>query len=424
VDNKNYLSKNLSGWNQRFRNTDDAAIYQREWINNAYYQSMYSDTLKNNNIRLSFEWLLLQALPDGAPLKYNHVGSISFESLAYFGAKLLDNDQFIWLSGKALDYKNEKGNRALSQPGVENPLDLVGKSPSQGSCLLFGGSGLPNQIGPLAPDKIVFREGWTNDSAYLLLNLRFTGWHRYKATNTVTLLYKNGILGSDQMSDETFRWLPAGRSLFRDKRIPRENLNGLIIEKVGLSRILFELTGLGSPWAQDPPHYAEVEEFTTGKKKDSSTTVIEDWHGWTHDRSILFHREGPIVIIDNAWGPKGHTAGLSWNLISDNILENHQIQLRTIENPAQVVFVPLSSGEFETFEISSAQKDVPNIQVQYLSNEGNISLLSVFLTEDWVGGNIQLAQDEEGLVLEIFSIDEHLEIPLSEYIKKVSNPED
>jgi hypothetical protein len=418
VKNQDYLNQNLSGWMHRFRNTDDAAVYQPEWINNAYYQSLYSDTTISDNTRLSFEWLLLQASPNGAPLKYNHIGSASFESLAYLGAKLLDDERFIWLSGRALDYKNERGNRVYPQPGVENSTDLMGKSPSQGSCLLFGGSGLPNQIGPLAPDKIVFRNGWASDSTYLLLNLRFTGWHRYKATNTVTLLSQNGNLASDQMSEEIFRWLPVGRSLFRDKRIPRENLNGLIVEKVGLSKILSELTGFGSSWAQDPPYYAKVEEFTTGIKMDSSTTMIEDWNGWNHKRSILFHHEGPIVVIDDARGPTGHTAGVSWNLISDQILDIHRIQLRIGDNPAQVVFVPVSSGAFETVEITSTQKDDPNVHVQFLSDEGNVSLISVFLTEDWVGGQLQLSQDEDGLVLEIITNDEYLELPLSRFIKE------
>lgn len=415
-ENKAFLSQNLSGWSHRFRNTDDAAVYQPEWINNAFYQSLYSGSKNAGNVRLSFEWLLLQALPTGAPLKYNHIGSASFESLAYLGAKLLGDERLIWLSGRALDFKNERGYRVYSQPGVENSTDLIGRSPSQGSCLLFGGSGLPNQIGPLAPDKIVFRNGWGIDAAYLLLNLRFTGWHRFKATNTVTLLYQDGNLASDQMSDETFTWLPVGRSLFRDKRIPRENLNGLIVEKVGLSKILFELTGLGSPWAQDPPYYAEVEEFNTVSNMDSSTTTIEDWHGWYQNRSILFHHDGPIVVIDDASGAPGHTAGVSWNLISEQILDDNRIQLRSGDNPAQVVFVPLSPGTLEIEEITSAQEDGPNVQVQFLSDTGGISLLSVFLTKDSVGAQVRLSQDETGLVLEIDTTDEHLKLPLGRFL--------
>jgi len=34
-----YLERNQRGWLLRFRNTDDAFIYQPEWINNAYYQA-------------------------------------------------------------------------------------------------------------------------------------------------------------------------------------------------------------------------------------------------------------------------------------------------------------------------------------------------------------------------------------------------
>ena len=247
--NLSYLEQNLSGWMKRFSNTDDAAVYQPEWINNALYQSIFSGNTLSENVRLSFEWLLLLALPDGAPLRFNHIGSANLGGLGYLGANLLGDERFVWLSGRALEYLNEKGRPLAAQPGFDDQLSMVGLSPSQGSCLLFGDSGLPNQIGPLAPDKIVFRDGWASDSAYLLLNLRFTGWHRYKASNTITLLYKDGVLASDQLTGERFGWLPEGRSLFRDKRIPRENLNGLLVEKVGLSRVLNELTGLGSPWA-------------------------------------------------------------------------------------------------------------------------------------------------------------------------------
>lgn len=77
----------------------------------------------------------------------------------------------------------------FAQPAVEEPASLGGRSSTKGSCLLYSDLGLPNQKGPLAPDKIVFRDGWSPDVAYLLVNLRFTGWHRYKATGTVTLVY-------------------------------------------------------------------------------------------------------------------------------------------------------------------------------------------------------------------------------------------
>ena len=112
-------------------------------------------------------------------------------------------------------------------------------------------------------------------------------------------------------------WLPEGRSLFRDKRIPRENLNGLVIKKGRTGFGLFWLTGLGGPWAQDPPAYAQVEQFETGALLDTCTTSLKDWHGWHHRRKVLFYREGPVVIVDQAQGPADQEGALRWHILKD-----------------------------------------------------------------------------------------------------------
>lgn len=296
--NRDYLEHTPRGWLARFCNTDDAFIYQQEWISNAYFQSLYTSEAPENNVRLSFEWLLLQALPDGVPLRYNHPVCASLAGTAYLGVHLLEDPRYVWLAEQSLMDMEAQGTYLSAQPGAEQPVYLAGLSPTQGSCLLYGASGLPNQIGPLAPDKIVFRDGWSPDSAYLLLNLRFTGWHRYKATNTATLLYQNGPLAVEALDGEPFAWLPVGRSAFRDKRVPRENLNGLLIEHSGMSAVIYALTGIGSPWAQNPPFYAEVIAFETSDELDWSHTRLADWRGWQHDRWIYFyHGGGPIVVV-------------------------------------------------------------------------------------------------------------------------------
>ena len=114
------------------------------------------------------------------------------------------------------------------------------------------------------------------------MNLRFTGWHRYKASNTISLVYQGGPLVVEQTVGQPFAWLPEGRSLFRDKRIPRENLNGLLIKRSGMSAVLYQMTGIGGPWAQDPPHYAEVLAFRTGDELDWSHVQLADWRRWRH----------------------------------------------------------------------------------------------------------------------------------------------
>ena len=82
------------------------------------------------------------------------------------------------------------------------------------------------------------------------------------------------------LDGQPFSWLPVGRSLFRDKRIPRENLNGLVVEKTGMATVLYTLTGIGGPWAQDPPYYAEVVAFETGKEMDWAHIRLTGWLGW------------------------------------------------------------------------------------------------------------------------------------------------
>lgn len=350
--NRAYLARNRRGWVERFRVTDDAIVYQPEWIFNAYFQSLYTGEFAQENARRSLEWLLLQALPDGAPLRYNHPVQISLAGIAYLGAILFQDPRHVWLAGRAVEALEERGDYLFAQPGVEKPVSLEGRSPTEGSCLLYGDSGLPNQKGPLAPDKIVFRDGWGRDARYLLVNLRFTGWHRYKATGTVTLVYRGGVLSADVLDGQPFSWLPVGRSLFRDKRIPRENLNGLVVEKTGMAAVLYGLTSFGSPWAQDPPYYAEVVAFETSSEKDWAHIRLVSWRGWQHNRWIYFYRNGgPVVVMDEVRGPAGAKAGVVWHLVGGEPSAAGRFRLRNNDILTEVLVLPLdSNGKVEVWK--------------------------------------------------------------------------
>lgn len=406
--NREYLERNQRGWIARFRNTDDALIYQLEWINNAYFQSLYTGETPYSNVRRSFEWLLLQALPDGAPLQYNHPARLSLAGIAYLGAHLLKDPRYVWLAGRALTDLEAQGGYLYAQPGVEQPVSLTGYSPTQGSCLLYGDSGLPNQAGPLAPDKIVLRDGWSEDAAYLLLNLRFTGWHRYKATNMVMVVYQSGSLASDVLTGEYFVWLPTGRSLFRDKRIPRENLNGLLVERAGLGAVLYQLTGVGGPWAQDPPHNAQVVAFETGDERDWAHTRLSSWGGWQHDRWVyLYHDGGPIVVVDEAQGPPGGQAALAWHLTGVGCMEDQRVRLRDGEKPAEVLLVP--AGSEGRLEVTEGEDGDPGLRVIYYTlTNGQLRLVTLLLAGRWTDAEViwieddlslQLAQGEQRIVL-------------------------
>ncbi|MGC9467690.1 MAG: hypothetical protein ACP5HS_03800 [Anaerolineae bacterium] len=397
--NQDYLLRNQRGWTERFRNTDDALVYQLEWINNAYFQSLYQEDCSELNQMYSFEWLLLQSLPDGDRLGYNHPAHPSLVGVAYLGATLLEDPRYVWLAGRSLDALEAQDGYLGAQPGVESPVDLLGRSPTDGSCLLYGNSGLPNQRGPLAPDKIVLRDGWKGDALYAMLNLRFAGWHRYKATNTVSLVYKGEPVIQEVATGEPFSWVPVGRSLFRDKRIPRENLNGLLIPRSGLSGALGTVTGVGSPWAQDPPHYAAVKDVQIGDEVSYVHTRTSNWHRWQHDRQMyLYHGEGPLVILDTASGPRNEAASLSWHLPEGEEVGNRRFRLGEQNSFVEVVWLPWGAQG----DLLSNRRTDGSLFVRCEGVAGGVDWITVVLQGQWVGAEVAL--DMEADVLSIGSM--------------------
>ncbi len=391
--NQAYLAENRRGWLQAFRVTDDAAVYQPEWIENAWFQAAYSGETNFANLQRSFEWLKLLAAPDGSPLGYNHLTASALADSAYWGAALTGDAVLLWLAGRALDYLEAHDQPLSAQPGAETALPGEGRSPQSGSCLLYGNSGLPTQNGPLAPDKIVLRGGWEADDLYLLLNLRFSGWHRYKASNAIVSLYQAGPLLVEQSSGPTPAWLPEGRSLFRDKRIPRENLNGLLVSQRGLGAVLYALSGHGSPWAQDPPYYAEVARFEPGEAFDLSVTRLADWHGWQHERAIYFYASGVVAIFDRAAGPRGQAAALTWHLAGENLIPGERILLREEgagQSAAEVLFLPITATPLE-FQSEAPVGGQQVLRAEVHAREGGeIQTVTLFLLKDWSGARATL----------------------------------
>ncbi len=427
ASNRDYLARNRRGWFERFRNTDDTYTYQLEWIDNAFFQTEYwqaeaeASPAVARNRALAFEWLLLQALPDGGLLYYNHPRPISLAQVAYLGAVLLHDPRYVWWSARVLDWLDRAEVEVYAQPGLERPLALAGVSPRVGSCLMFGDSGLPTQKGPLAPDKVVFRDGWTPESRYLLLNLRFSGWHRYKATNAVVLLYQNGPLVVEQNAGPSFAWLPTGRSLWRDKRVPRQGLNGLLVPRTGMAAVLYGLTGWGGPWAQDPPYYAQVERFETRPAVDVSRTVIEGWRGWRQERTVYFYHEGPIVVLDRARGPRLSQAALVWHVPATAQQDGDRFGLRGGAHPAEMVLRSWDEhAEIDVERVGGGEQAIT--QVMYRARTGGqLDGAAVFLTDDWVGATVTAAVDRAGKrVLRIVSGAHTVEVRWDDQDRQVS----
>ena len=415
--NLDYLARNQRGWEARFHNTDDSLIYQAEWITNAYFQRLYTGQAPAQNVRNSFEWLLLQMLPDGRAPQYNTPGGYELTGALYFGASLLRDGRFLWLANQSL---NAQGNTQFiihPQLGAAQAIDLTGAAPTQGSCLIYGDSGLPTQAGPLAPDKIVFRQGWSPGDMYLLLNLRFEGWHRYKGTNTVTLIDQGGTLVDEQISGEAFSWLPVGRSLFRDKRIPRENLNGFQIPRQGLDAVLVQLLGYGSSWAQDPPFTAQVDGFSTSKKMDVSQTSLVGWHGWTQTRKIFFAHSGITVILDDAQGPPDQTSAVSWNVAAGEQTAPGHIWLTGGSAPVEMILMGQEQGTITLTAPSDAEGQASRKILYTAPVGGHLRLATVFLSGEWAGAAVQLSGIGASQLLDIRKPGSSFQIDLNEPVR-------
>jgi hypothetical protein len=393
AENRRYLDRVPRGWTARWRNSDDALSYQSEWITNAWLQARRTGASPPDAVRRSFEWLLLQAPPDGFEPDYDPSGAPALPS-AYLGAVLLDDPRFVWLAARNLGSAAAAGRRIWAQPGIEGPVRRDGVSPSAGNCLLFGPSGTPTAPGPLAPDKIVFRSGWRAGDTYLLANLRFEGWHRYKATNTVTLLRAAGETLVTERGGDPYAYLPLERRLFRDKRIPREALNGLLVEPTGFAAAIERLTGFGGPWAQDPPRTARVDAFD---RSGESRSTISSWRGWTHGRTIAFASDAPLVIADDAAGPPGRAAALAWH-VEGAPLGPGRFRLGA-KGRAELVLVPLDGGGTIA---STRRPGSASLDVLYRPRSGgHLRMASVFLTGDWADARVSLAREAGGPVLEV-----------------------
>lgn len=400
--NLNYLNNNLRGWWTHFRNIDDAIIYQPQWINNAYFQLLYTgDTIPADKANLSFQWMLLQALPDGMTLGYNYPLQFPLAGSMYFGAELLKNPVFLWMAGREADWLTANNGFLYAQPGLETPIDIQGLPPTQGSCLLYGNSGLPNQLGPLAPDKVVFRGGWAPSDPYLLLNLRFTGWHRYKATNAISLVYRGNPLVQEISRANTISWLPVGRSLLRDKRIPRENVNGLLVEPTGIRKVVHQIVGFGSDWAQDPPQYADVLGFSTSEKADWSFTRLTNWQGWQHDRQIYFyHNAKPIIVWDHATNSKAKNVALNWHLTVGATITTNETRVN-FQNTAtaQMVILPIVSLEDSPPTITMTNTtDDSNLMITARKSK-ELQVVSIFLFDNWVDADINYNPDTRSIII-------------------------
>ncbi|MBU0477496.1 hypothetical protein KKC91_02880 [bacterium] len=328
-----YVEEKAVLWRGNFRNTDDSLSYQGVWINNAYVSARYHPILSllgNENCRKSFEWILKQWPPNGMAPGYNDVHPHIMPDTMMLGTHIFSDGRYKWLANRMLKSGLVKENDLDFVYGLKFWDDQIEPvTPQIGSCYIEAPGNFPHDPGPVGPDKIVFREGWDKDSLYSLLNLRYSGWHKYKATNCIVSLMYGVPFVVEDMIVKRNKWVPVGRKDYRDTRIDRFRLNGFQIQKRGFALLLSKIIPDMSVWEQDPPQFAEVAFFENMSEADISKTEITDWHGWRHIRvsTLVKGDSSYLVVMDNAEGETNKKTALTWHLKGQSMLKDGHIKL-------------------------------------------------------------------------------------------------
>lgn len=354
VKDKEYINKYAVGWKGNFRNPDDGIVYHQQfWIKNAYMMAKYGgqeNYINSSNARNSFDWVLFQWPPNGMSPAYNSPYTYTPFDIMVLGSEIFPDGSYSWLANSMLKNEMENPDRDIdSIIGLEYwPNGSTPIAPNVGSCYISGTTGIAPKPGPIKPDKIVLREGWNKDSLYALLNLRFSGWHSYKATNSfISVMYGEPFV-VEKLELKNHSWLPGAKADNRDKKIDRFELNGFQIESTGLQKIIYQITGLGSYWAQDPPRFADVPVYNSTPEVDYAVTRISDWHGWDHTRSSFLVKgdDSFLAIFDQAKGKYPGKAGITWHFKGDVEILNRSIKLSN-RNYSMNIHFPLSGGMYD-----------------------------------------------------------------------------
>jgi len=353
--NIEYIDKFAIGFKNNFRNPDDNFYYQSLWLRNAYFLSKYDRKYYNlDNLQKSIEWMLLQYPSTGQSLFYNEPYKLSsFEASpldVFVLAQYLTGDgRYKWISERIIDYINQHREKINFKEiyGLQFwDENLQSVKPKTELCFLQGSTGIAQKPGQLEPDKIVFREGWDEKNLYALLNLRFSGWHSYPASNALTtIIYKEPFVVDNLMQEYKFSLLHPTR-FYNDRKIDRINLNTFQLRSSGLQLMLHQLMGMPSIWRQDPPKFSSVDYFNSTKRVQYSRTSIENWYNWSHSRAIALKNDGFFVVLDHAIGERENDTVVSWHLRGDNQISDMSI-ISKQKDTTMLIFFPHPNSWYE-----------------------------------------------------------------------------
>ncbi|UCH37745.1 MAG: hypothetical protein JSV76_00765 [Candidatus Bathyarchaeota archaeon] len=382
---KKYVRDNAILWRSNFRNTDDSTSYQALWIYNAWNvgKLMFPESLRNTYSKQSFEWLMKQWPPNGGPLGYNPDVSTILPDIFLLGSHLHYSAELRWVAEKSIDFA-DKNEIKLSgfRPGLQFVEEKIeGKKPSFDSTYIEAPGNLVQFPSENRPDKIVFRSGWEEDSLYALLNLRYDGFHGYKATNSIVTLHYGVPFIVEDLVKISRKWLPAGRARVRDDNIERYRLNGFYIEEPLLNRLFNKLDVFRTRWGQTLPKHTKSNKFYKSDIFDYSKTEIVDWINWNNSRTCMLVKNKYFAVFDFNRGLKKRKHSIMWHLRGK--YNNNKTFLTLEDYKLQTVFLfdvdsKISIKSSNEIHQPQSVRYEPNYDIDISSYNNHSEVISIF----------------------------------------------
>jgi hypothetical protein len=342
-----FLAEKSAGFVKNYRNPDDSLGYQNIWIENAFVMHLYGDANSESlaGMKLAVEWLISQLPQTVTLLEYGLPGDLRPINTLAISAFYLKDKKSRWLLDQHL---KEVMNSERNFPPEIFAFwlwddEVLAEKAYFESVVLDGPTGYAFRPGPIEPDKVVLRNvdmTTTDESTFLLANLRNIGWHRYPATNTTIriILDDYSVVGEDIIKKD-HKWLPEGRAKHRDKKIDRLRLNGLQIARDGLDSWIGGITGVYSKWRQDVPRTSQVMNTQNIDGFKSVTIVLNNWASTIHTRNYILTGSRQVFVVDEISTSKASLPKqLTWHIqpdmlqVSPSLFENEKYAIALSDN--------------------------------------------------------------------------------------------
>ncbi|HPF88367.1 MAG TPA: hypothetical protein PK537_09995 [Candidatus Limiplasma sp.] len=400
----------IIGWAKKNGNLDDTLFYSPVFAKSMWYYAKYrqrEDLLRSDNCRHTFESVLQQMPGSGMFTQYNWTQHGSAAEMMALGAYLFEDGRYQWMANRLLEdrllhreeriafaARNIDQDKLTATPDQDTELeevilaeldcrgkfdhvwegltenifhlwyfwrdDLQPVKPAEGSRVLYKSAGQgrwPYAPEPILPDKLVFRDGWENNSLFAIINLwggqnspsAKTVSHRYPAANElITLVWGSPFVvqNIDQVT--------------RDIHIHRKDLNAFCLRENGhwLSAELIGELKFGVYPALDMMN-AKLEAIHAFDNAAFSKSTLYEYRGWTNERTVVLVKGQALIVFDQCFGCAAGEGGVRWHLQGDMIdRQAASLRLRMLDSELSIGYPCASVGAVHP-EITKNTRVIP-----------------------------------------------------------------